>query len=424
MLRIVSSRDREVWEGLLRGRSRRLSEAEKVVAPILEAVRERGDAALIEYARRLDALKGRTVRLSGSQLQAARSGLPDNVVEAVNVAASRIRAYAERQMPPEWMEPAGPGIELGQLVRPVDSVGAYIPGGRYPLPSTVMMTVVPAQVAGVERIAVASPNPSSVTVGTAALLGLDEVYAVGGAQAIAALALGTESIPRVDRIVGPGNAYVAAAKKMLAGEAGIDFVAGPTEIVLVFEDGEPRALAADMLAQAEHDVDAAAVLITPSRRLAAAVAAEIERQIRTLPTRDVAAESIRNHGIAIVAASLEEACDIANRFAPEHLSVSESVPLDAIRNAGSVFVGMWSPEAVGDYAAGPNHVLPTGGNSRLRGGLSVLDFVKIVSVQKLSGRGLRELAPTVVALARAEGLEAHARSVEARTMPPCGGQHG
>ena len=424
MLRIVSSRDREVWEGLLRGRSKQLSEAEEVVAPILEAVRDRGDAALIEYARKLDALKGRTVRLSGSQLQAARSGLPDKVAAAVRVAASRIRAYAERQMPSEWMEPAGQGIELGQLVRPVDSVGAYIPGGRYPLPSTVMMTAVPAQVAGVERIAVASPNPSSVTVGTAALLGLDEVYAVGGAQAIAALAFGTESIPRVDRIVGPGNAYVAAAKKMLAGEAGIDFVAGPTEIVLVFEDGEPRALAADMLAQAEHDVDAAAVLITPSRRLAAAVAAEIERQIRTLPTREVAAESIRNYGVAIVADSLEEACEIANRFAPEHLSVSESVPLDAIRNAGSVFVGMWSPEAIGDYAAGPNHVLPTGGNSRLRGGLSVLDFVKIVSVQKLSDQGLRELAPTVATLARAEGLEAHARSVEARTVPPPGGQHG
>lgn len=424
MLRIVSSRDREVWEGLLRGRSKRLSEAEEVVAPILEAVRDRGDSALIEYARNLDALEGRTVRLSGSQLQAARSGLSDNVVEAVNLAASRIRAYAERQMPAEWMEPAGPGIELGQLVRPVDSVGAYIPGGRYPLPSTVMMTAVPAQVAGVERIAVASPNPSSVTVGTAAHLGLDEVYAVGGAQAIAAFAFGTESIPRVDRIVGPGNAYVAAAKKMLAGEAGIDFVAGPTEIVLVFEDGDPRALAADMLAQAEHDIDAAAVLLTPSRRLAAGVAVEIERQIRTLPTRDVAVESIRNHGVAIVTASLEEACELANRFAPEHLSVSESVPLDAIRNAGSVFVGMWSPEAVGDYAAGPNHVLPTGGNSRLRGGLSVLDFVKIVSVQKLSGQGLRELAPTVATLARAEGLEGHARSVEARTMPASGGHHG
>ena len=424
MLRIVTSRDREVWEGLLKGRSRRLSEAEGVVAPILEAVRDRGDAALIEYARKLDSLDGRIVRLTGSQLQAARRGLPEEVAEAVNLAASRIRAYAKRQMPVEWMESAGPGIELGQLVRPLDSIGAYIPGGRYPLPSTVMMTAVPAQVAGVPRIAVASPNASSATVGTAAVLGIDEVYAVGGAQAIAAFAFGTESIPRVDRIVGPGNAYVAAAKKMLAGEAGIDFVAGPTEIVLVFEDGDPRALAADMLAQAEHDVDAAAILLTPSHRLAAAVATEIERQIRTLPTRDVATESIRNNGVAIVVDSLEEACEIANRFAPEHLSVSESVPLDSIRNAGSVFVGTWSPEAVGDYAAGPNHVLPTGGNSRLRGGLSVLDFVKIVSVQKLTGQGLRELAPTVATLARAEGLEAHARSVEARTIPAPGGQHG
>ncbi len=424
MLRIITSRDREVWEGLIQSRSRRLSEAERVVAPILEAVRNRGDAALLEYARKLDALEGRTVRLSASQLQAARNGLAAPLVEAVTLAASRIRAYAERQMPSEWMEPAGPGIELGQLVRPLDSIGAYIPGGRYPLPSTVMMTAIPAQVAGVARIAVTSPRPSSVTVGTAALLGLEEVYAVGGAQAIAAFAFGTESIPRVDRIVGPGNAYVAAAKKLLAGEAGIDFVAGPTEIVLVFEDGDPVALAADMLAQAEHDVDAAAVLVTPSSRLAAAVAEEVDRQLRTLPTRDVASESIRNNSVAIVTDSLAEACDIANRFAPEHLSVSDSVPLGAIRNAGSVFVGGWSPEAVGDYAAGPNHVLPTGGHSRLRGGLSVLDYVKIVSVQRLSRRGLRELAPTVATLARAEGLEAHARSVEARTRPAAGGQHG
>ena len=414
MLRILTSRDREGLDALLWGRSKRLSEAERVVAPILESVRERGDAALLEHARALDCLTGGTVRVPASELLEARGQLSDGFVDAVSVASARIRTYAERQMPSEWFEPAGSGIELGQLVRPLDSVGAYIPGGRYPLPSTLMMAAVPARVAGVARVAVASPKPSPETLGTAALLGLDEVYAVGGAQAIAAFAFGTESIPRVDRIVGPGNAYVAAAKKLLAGEAGIDFVAGPTEIVLVFEDGDPRALAADMLAQAEHDVDAAAILLTPERSLAEAVAGEVERQLRSLPTRGVASEAIRRNSAAVVTDSISEACEIANRFAPEHLAVSETVPLAEIRHAGSVFVGSWSPEAAGDYVAGPNHVLPTGGNSRLRGGLSVLDYVKIVSVQKLSERGLRQLAPAITTLARAEGLEAHARSIEIR----------
>ena len=361
------------------------------------------------------------VRVPADSLARAQKELGPGFVEAVRVASERIRRYAERQLPPEWIEPAGPGVELGQLVRPLDSVAAYVPGGRYPLPSTVMMTAIPAQIAGVRRVAVASPRPAPQTLGTAAMLGLEEFYAVGGAQAIAAFAFGTESIPRVDRIVGPGNAYVAAAKKLLAGETGIDFVAGPTEIVLVFESGDPAALAADMLAQAEHDADAAAVLLTPSAGLAEAVAEEVARQIPTLPTREVAAMAIRRNSAAIVTASLAEACDIANRFAPEHLSVSESVPLSEIRNAGSVFVGPWSPEAAGDYAAGPSHVLPTGGASRLRGGLSVLDFVKIVSVQRLTERGLRELAPAITTLARAEGLEAHARSIEARTGTPAGG---
>ena len=414
MLRIISSRDREAVDALLWRRSKRLSEAERVVAPILDAVRERGDAALLEYARKLDGLEGRTLRVPASELRGALAQLTDRFVDAVRLASERIRGYAERQMPSEWFEPAGDGIQLGQLVRPLDSVGAYIPGGRYPLPSSLMMATVPARAAGVERVAVASPRPSPQTLGTAALLGLDEVYAVGGAQAIAAFAVGTESIPRVDRIVGPGNAYVAAAKKLLAGEVGIDFVAGPTEIVLVFDQGDARALAADMLAQAEHDVDAAAIFLTPARALAEAVAAEVERQLPSLPTFGVASRAIRHNSAAVVTDSVSEACEIANRMAPEHLAVSESVPLDEIRHAGSVFIGGWSAEAAGDYAVGPNHVLPTGGNSRLRGGLSVLDYVKIVSVQKLSERGLRQLAPAITTLARAEGLEAHARSIEIR----------
>lgn len=423
MLRILSTRKGEFLDALLTRRSRRIEEAEREASPILEAIRARGDEALLEYARELDGLGDAELRVSAKRLQHARDEMPGDFVRAVELASSRIRRYAERQMPTEWLEPAGDGIELGQLVRPLDCVGAYIPGGRYPLPSTVMMTVAPAQAAGVRRIAIASPRPSPATLGTAALLGVHEVYAVGGAQAVAAFAFGTETVPKVDRIVGPGNAYVAAAKKLLAGEAGIDFVAGPTEILLIFEDGDPRLLAADMLAQAEHDVDAAALLLTPSRRLAEAVAEEVGRQLRALPTRAVASEAIRRNSAAVVTETLAEACEIANRFAPEHLSVSEGVPLSAIRHAGSVFVGAWSPEAAGDYVAGPNHVLPTGGNARLRGGLSVFDFIKIVSVQKLSERGLRKLAPAIATLARAEGLEGHARSIEARTGPVGGLVH-
>ncbi len=415
MLRIVSSRDREAVEQLLQGRADRLDEAERVVEPIIQAIRERGDDALCEYARRLDGLSEESLRVPPGRIAEGRASLAPDFADAVAFASERIRAYAERQMPLEWMEAAGAGIQLGQLVRPLAAVGAYIPGGRYPLPSTIMMTAVPAMVAGVERIAVASPRPSAETLGTAALLGLDEVYAVGGAQAIAAFAFGTQSIPKVDRIVGPGNAYVAAAKKLLAGETGIDFVAGPTEIVLVFDEGDPRALASDMLAQAEHDVDAAAILLTPSRGLAEAVAGQVALQVQTLPTREVAARAIRDNSAAVVTDSLAEACELSNRIAPEHLAVSESVALEQVRNAGSVFVGEWSPEAAGDYVAGPNHVLPTSGSARLRGGLSVLDYVKIVSVQKLTEAGLAKLAPAATALARAEGLEAHARSIESRT---------
>ncbi len=417
MLRIISSREREAVDSLMAGRTRRLAEAERTVAPILEAVRHRGDEALREYARRWDGLDGGDLRLPESRLQRAARSLPRELVRAVRSAAARIRAYAERQLPQEWLKPLGEGIEVGQLVRPLDSVAAYVPGGRYPLPSTVLMTVVPAQAAGVGRIAVTSPRPSPATLGTVGLLGVSEAYAVGGAHAIAAFAFGTETIARADRIVGPGNLYVAAAKKLLAGETGIDFVAGPTEILLLYEHGDARLLAADMLAQAEHDTDAAAVLLTTSRHLAEAVRTEIQRQLPTLPTRKVAAHAISRNSAAVVTDTLAEACDIANRFAPEHLAVSERVPLSAIRHAGSVFVGAWSPEAAGDYASGPNHVLPTGGRSRLRGGLSALDFVKVISMQRLSERGLRELAPAITTLARAEGLEAHARSIEARTGP-------
>jgi histidinol dehydrogenase len=251
--------------------------------------------------------------------------------------------------------------------------------------------------------------------GTAALLGVEHVFEMGGAQAIAAFAYGTRTVPKADRIVGPGNIYVAAAKKLLAGEVGIDFVAGPTEILIIAAEGNPKHLAADLLAQAEHDVDASAVLLTTSRKLAKAVAAEVARQLAVLPTAPVAAKSIARNSAVVIVGSLEEAIEIANRFAPEHLSIPDSDLLDRVRHAGSVFVGPFSPEAAGDYASGPNHVLPTSGAARQRGGLAVTDFLKVISVQELSAAALGKLAPAITTLARAEGLEAHARSVEART---------
>ncbi len=400
---------------LLARKTARLAEAEATVRPILEAVRKRGDRALMEYARRFDGLERRTVRVPEKELQAASKALTPEFRRAVKTAAANIRGYAQRQMPREWMARTAAGIRLGQVVRPLDTVAAYIPAGRYPLPSTVLMTVVPAQVAGVPNVCVASPKAVLEVFGAAGMLGVRQVFQMGGAQAIAAFAYGTRTVPRADRIVGPGNIYVAAAKKLLAGEVGIDFVAGPTEILILAADGDPRHLAADMLAQAEHDADASAVLLTTSKRLAAAVAQEIEQQLACLPTAKVAAEAIARNSAIVLVRTLEEGVEIANRVAPEHLSIPDETLLKRVQHAGSVFVGPFSPEAAGDYASGPNHVLPTSGAARQRGGLAVTDFLKVISVQQLSAAALKGLAPAITTLARAEGLEAHARSVEART---------
>jgi histidinol dehydrogenase len=399
---------------LLARKAARFTEAEAVVRPILDAVRQRGDRALIEYARQLDRLQRKSVRVPEPELHAAREALKPEFRAAVETAAANIRAYAQRQMTREWTAQAKPGLLLGQLVRPLDTVAAYIPAGRYPLPSTVMMTVVPAQVAGVANTCIACPKAVDEVFGTAGLLGVRHVFQMGGAQAIAAFAFGTRTVPRADRIVGPGNIYVAAAKKLLAGEVGIDFIAGPTEILIIAGDGDPRHYAADMLAQAEHDVDASAILLTTSKRLARAVAREVDRQLRTLPTSAVAARSIAKNSAIILVRSPEEALDISNRFAPEHLSIPDAALLPGVRHAGSVFVGPYSPEAAGDYASGPNHVLPTSGAARQRGGLAVTDYLKVISVQQLTQPALRKLAPAITTLARAEGLEAHARSVEVR----------
>ena len=400
---------------ILKRRAAGMQAAEAVVRPILEAVRRRGDRALMEYARRFDGLDRRGVAVPAGDLEAARRRLPAAFRAALRTSSANIRAFAKLQLPAAREVRSAPGLRLGHIVRPLDSVAAYIPAGRYPLPSTLLMTVIPAQVAGVPRIAVASPRPVDAVWGTAAWLKVSALYQMGGAQAIAAFAYGTRTVPKADRIVGPGNIYVSAAKKLLAGEVGIDFVAGPTEILIIAGDGDPRWIAADMLAQAEHDRDASAVLLTTSRSLARAVAGEIERQLETLPTAATARAAIRRNSAIILVRSLEEAVDLANRFAPEHLSIPDRSLLAGVRHAGSVFIGPSSPEAAGDYASGPNHVLPTNGVARLRGGLSAADFVKVISVQEVSLSALKKLGPAITTLARAEGLEAHARSVEVRT---------
>ena len=412
MIRILESKDAG---RLLKRRAARMDEAEQTVRPILEAVRRRGDPALVEYARKFDQLNRRSVAVPPQELEAAARRLKPAFRSALATAARNVRAYAKLQLPaPKSIAPSR-GLKLSQVIRPLDTVAAYIPAGRYPLPSTVMMTLIPAEVAGVANRMIAAPRFVDEIFGTAALLEATHAFEMGGAHAIAAFAYGTRTVPKADRIVGPGNIYVAAAKKLLAGEAGIDFVAGPTEILIIATEGEPAWLAADMLAQAEHDTDASAILLTTSRRLAAAVAKEVERQLLDLPTASVARQAIERNSAIILVRSLAEAVDLSNRFAPEHLSLHDASLLPGIRHAGSIFLGPLSPEAAGDYASGPNHVLPTSGVARLRGGLSAADYVKVISVQQLNAAALQRLEKSITTLARAEGLEAHARSVEVRT---------
>lgn len=405
MIRILNFRDAQ---GLVARKTARMEDAERVVAPILADVRARGDAALLEYARKFDGFDASSVRIP------VAGTLTADFERAVGVAAENIREYAQAQLPRERMDEYSGGRRLGQIVRPLDSMAAYVPAGRYPLPSTMLMTIIPAQVAGVASTSVACPNPSPEILGLAAWLGVTHLFRMGGAQAIAALAYGTETVPKVDRIVGPGNIYVAAAKKLIAGDVGIDFVAGPTEIVIITAGGDARWIAADMLAQAEHDVDASSLLLTTSRELAEAVAEEIERQLATLSTAAVARQSIDSNGAIVMVDDLKRAVEFSNTLAPEHLALHDPSVLPGIKHAGSVFLGPWSPEAAGDYASGPNHVLPTSGAARLRGGLSAADFMKVISVQELTQAGLAKLSPTIGTLARAEGLEAHAHSVEMR----------
>ncbi|HEU5351391.1 MAG TPA: histidinol dehydrogenase [Terracidiphilus sp.] len=382
------------------------------VRRIVRDVQRQGDRALLRYAARLDGLTGKSaLSVQTGEMAEAWSAASPALRAALQTAAVQIRTFAQRQMPASWNRPAAPGLRIGQLVRPLEAVGCYVPSGRHPLPSTLLMTVIPAQVAGVRRIAVVSPRPAQETLAAAHLLGVTELYRLGGAHAVAALAYGTPSLPRVDKIVGPGNLYVTAAKRLVAFDCAIDMLAGPTEIVVTSEHGTPAHIAADLIAQAEHDPEALAIFITTSEKLTHAVQAELKIRSRANP---IARQALLRNGLIVLAASLDEAHSITNRLAPEHLTVDSADDLDWVRNAGSVFVGPWSPQPMGDYISGPNHTLPTGGMARVRGGLSVNDFVKLVTVQEYSEPALRTLGPRAALLADAEGLAGHATAIRER----------
>jgi histidinol dehydrogenase len=394
----------------LRG-ARSTARAMPVVQRIVGDVRKGGDQALRRYAAKLDGLAPQQpFEVSRPEMEQAWETTPKRIQAAMQTAAKNIRRFAERQMPKEWSATAG-GLTTGQRVRALGAVGCYVPSGRYPLPSTLLMTVIPAQVAGVKRIVVVSAKPARETLAAAALLGVSAFYRIGGAQAVAALAYGTESIRRVDKIVGPGNWYVTAAKKMVAFDCSIDMLAGPTEIVVTSENGDAVGVAADLVAQAEHDPEALAILITTNAPLAREVIKEVAQRVKTNP---IAKQAIEKNGLVVVAGSVDEAREITNRLAPEHLTVDAKEDLDWVRNAGSVFIGRYSPQPMGDYVSGPNHTLPTGGVAQVRGGLSVMDFLKVITVQEYTLAGLQRLGPAAIALADAEGLHGHAEAVRAR----------
>jgi histidinol dehydrogenase len=382
------------------------------VRRIVADVRKQGDRALLRYAAQFDGLAGaRSLRVSPGEMAAAWNAINPPMQEALTIAANQIRSFAVSQLPASFSDEPIPGLTTGQLVRPLASVGCYVPSGRHPLPSTLLMTAIPAQVAGVERLAVVSPKPAPETLAAAHLLGITEFYRLGGAHAIAALAYGTKSVSRVDKIVGPGNLYVTAAKRLVAFDCAIDMLAGPTEIVVTSERGNPACIASDLVAQAEHDPGALAIFITTRVDLAKEVVQKVKARSVLNP---VARRSLKRNGLAIIAANVDEARQITNRLAPEHLTVDAASDLDWVQNAGSVFVGPWSSQPMGDYISGPNHTLPTGGMARVRGGLSVNDFVKLITVQQYSAQGLRTLGPSAVLLAEAEGLTGHAKAIRTR----------
>jgi histidinol dehydrogenase len=409
-MEIIESSDTKRLERLFRQQAFADPAVERRAKAIVAAVRRDGDRALLSFARRLDRLE-RPLEVSRDEIEAGWRDTPRAIRDALGLAAAHIRRVAARQVPRPWTMAVAPGVVVEQRVTALARVGCYVPGGRYPLPSSLLMTAIPAAVAGVEDVVVVCPRPERVVLAAAREAGVTKLFRVGGAHAIGALAYGTESIPRVDKIVGPGNAFVAAAKNFVARDCPIDFQAGPTEIVVLARNGRPDWIAADLLAQAEHDPDARALLVTPSRTLAKGVTRAVAAQ---LEFHEAARPAMTRHGAVIVTRGLDEAVSLVNRLAAEHVVCDTDRIARQIRHAGTIFVGPFTAQAAGDYATGSNHVLPTAGAARFRGGLSAADFVRVTSVQRLTRRGLTAIAPAVVALASAEGLRAHAASIEIR----------
>ncbi|MCS7215383.1 MAG: histidinol dehydrogenase [Thermodesulfovibrio sp.] len=404
----------------IRKRTTSNQEIEESVRKILDEVIKKGDKALIKYNELFD--KHRLpIEITSNEIKENSKKVSKDVIDALSFAAERIRKFHEKQLEKSWQYKEG-DITLGQIIRPLERVGAYVPGGKASYPSTVLMNIIPAQVAGVNEIAVCVPTPNGeinpVLCAALNILGIQEVYRVGGAQAIGAMAYGTETIRKVDKIVGPGNIYVAMAKKLVFGEVDIDMIAGPSEILIIADSSaNPAFVAADMLSQAEHDEMACSILVTTSQDLAQAVKKEITKQLKRLPKASIAKESLKNFGAIIMVNSLEEACNIANTIAPEHLEVITKNPeelLPLLKNAGAIFLGQWTPEPIGDYVAGPNHTLPTSGTARFFSPLGVYDFIKRSSLIKVGQRGFKKLASYVDVLATVEGLQAHANTIRIR----------
>ncbi len=410
LIRIVSSADTAAVEALVTQQPADLSRVEKRVRRVVADVREDGDRALRNWAARLDGLNG-PIEVTRPEMERLAAETPREVRAAIRAAARHIRTVARAQVPRGQRTTVAPGVVVEQRVTPLARVGCYVPGGRYPLPSSLLMTAVPARAAGVQEVIACCPSPAPAVMAAALEAGVDRFFQVGGAHAVAAMAYGTDTVPRVDKIVGPGSAYVAVAKAQVARDCAIDFFAGPSEIVIVAVEGNPDWIAADLIAQAEHDPDARAMLLTPRVRLARAVAKAVARH---MPKDGPAAEALRRNGGIVVTRTITEAAALANRIAPEHLVVDSETTARLIPVAGAVFIGPFTAQAAGDYAIGSNHVLPTSGAARFRGGLHATDFVRITSVQRLSAQGLARVGPTAVTLAHAEGLTAHAASVQMR----------
>lgn len=412
-LRIIEGHDERAIVALLDRSAARNPLVEAAVSAIVAEVRARGDDAVLEYGVRFDGLDG-PLEIPRAEMQRHARRVAPEVARAIRVAARNVRHVAAKQVPRRWRTSPVAGVNIEQRITPLDRVGCYVPGGRHPLPSSLLMTAIPARVAGVREVVAVCPKPDPTVMLAALEAGVTRLFRLGGAHAIAALAYGTASIPRVDKIVGPGNAYVAAAKALVSGDCGIDFFAGPSEILILSSSGRPDWIAADLIAQAEHDEDARAVFVTPSRRLANAVAAEVAKQ---MPASGPAATALARNGVIVVTRSAAEAVALSNRMAPEHVVCDSAAIAARLTRAGTVFVGEFSAQAAGDYVTGSNHVLPTSGAARARGGLSAADFVRVATVQTVTPAGMRRIGPAGVALATAEGLTAHAESMRMRLQP-------